>query len=207
MAYQFSGNFEQRYVAWEHHAEEKDTTPICFPLLNERDSVFQVRIIEDEFQNAYGTYFYPGSQIPQFIRVTLVSKFALQTALGNYQQLSGMEGIIIDRESFRQTLIRQFKKSNPEETEYSIANLQLKFVLGQLLWFVNVRDIPDDALFRDMLSTEVVSDSQLEKLTDRIRESEKIIENIVNLGFYRNKVNTFISNNDRYFWIHTDVFP
>ncbi len=207
MTYQSTGRFEHRFVTWEDHPDEHDSSWTCFPLVNDKEGVFQVKIIGDDFQNAYGTDLYPSGKTRQFFRVTLVSNFELQSVLSNYQQISSLGDALNDREAIRQTLVRLFKKSNPEETEFSIGNMRLKFVLEQLLWFINSGTLPEDMMLRDIDSPAFLSDAGLEKLVNSIRESEKAIRKIVNLGVYENKVSSFVSNNNRYFWIHTDVFP
>ena len=193
-----------RFILWndlKHASYPPDW--FRFPIISEKNHVLKVAIVDDDFKNAYTCDQVTGFTYGMFKRVTLISNNDLNNVTSNMKKFLEVYNTSDARSRLHKIIVKllsdEFQDIDPE----FVNNMTFKQIFEKLFWIcdqqspilaLKLRRIEDpsalpDKVLEDFFASLKSKEAQLSLIT--VRDYDQV---------------SFLSNNNRYFWIDVSLF-
>jgi hypothetical protein len=200
-----TGKFNNIYFTphWDPVKNENQWFP--FPLVQEREGIFKLRVVDNDFKLAYAPLKGSGMENPLFRKVILISAMDLSNVISNMSGTADFSGEENNRERLRKFLAGAYREEYPDLQEEMINNLPLRMIFESLFWIVNSTDPILNLKLRKINDPELISIAALDNILRSLRSSADDLKNVAD---YKNEDRevTFVSNDIRYFWVNLNLF-
>jgi hypothetical protein len=193
------------YIDRQWDPGKNDSKWFPFPLVNEKEGVFKVKVVDNDFKTAYAPSKIKGMENPLFRKVTLISATDLNNVIANMSGMIEFSGGISGRDGIRKFLAGKYQEEYPDLKEEMIYNLTIRQVFESLFWILNSSDPVLDLKLRRINDPEMFSNSTLIAILSSMASSVKELRRVADY-LQEDKDLTFESNEIRYFWVDSNLF-
>jgi hypothetical protein len=205
LMYHDSHTFDSKFLMWKMAEDPLSTNCVCFPLISERNRIFRVKYIEDNFKTGFAPYTVDGLHYPLFSKVTLMNSFELNQVIHRMETIMERTNVQPDRDAIRKCFADLLKGSDYNDfDEEIINNLTFREIFESLFWITTSVNPIMDYKFRKILDISVIPDDELMLILKKIHQSKQALDKIANL---QSTGCSFLSNDIRYFFIDLELFP
>jgi hypothetical protein len=200
-----TGDFDKKFLMWQLPQNQISSSCVCFPLVSEKNGVFKIKYVEDDFRTGYAPFTINGLQSPLFRRVTLMNTSELNHVILNMERLSIQAKDLENRDEIRKCLVNLLKGSDYSDfDEEIINNLTFREIFESLFWITTSTDPIMNYKLRKISDTTLMPDNALLPVLTNINRCLQELNKIANLQILEC---TFISNDIRYFFIDLNLLP
>jgi hypothetical protein len=207
MLFKENSLINSQYIVWQDSIKVQNGEWTSFPILEENGDIFRVKIIEDEFRTGYGCKQIKGFDYKLFTEVTLISSPVLQLIIDNLRKIIEQSASFDDLQTTKQEMVRIYKKKHDDLNGEIINSMSSREVIEDLFWCLKTEGSWLDLPFKTFDNPNFMTRENFQAFREAMINSEKELTKYQNKDFYDKNVNTFVSNNIRYFWIDIDMFP
>jgi len=205
-ARQYSENnpVQTRFILWNDQRNAAYPPELFrFPVISEKNHILKVTIVDDDFKNAFTSEKASGLNYPVFKKVTLISNYDLNNVLSNMNRLIEAYNSPEPRTNVHRVITKLLSDDFQNIEEEFVNNMTFKEIFKKLFWICDQQSPLLTYKLRRIEDRTILTDKILKDFFADLKGKETHLS-LISVKDYDQL--SFISNNNRYFWIDISFF-